>query len=134
MSISLEEDGIHRDALLCPTIRHEFERPLVRYDVGERAVRSRVRFGVRRGRFEILLAPGRKTLSESVRPQEERRIRRRPVMGMLADDSFVSGAPLHKGGLDRGAISLHSGTQAVRCHMHLLLMSVGGAVETSCGR
>ena len=28
----------------------EFERPLVRYDSGERPVRSRVRFGVRRGR------------------------------------------------------------------------------------
>jgi len=41
---------------------------------------------------------GGKTLSESVRPQEERRIRRRRVMGMLADDSFVSGAPYTKAG------------------------------------
>ena len=35
----------------------EFERPLVRYDDTERPLKARVR-GARRGRFDILLAPG----------------------------------------------------------------------------
>jgi hypothetical protein len=77
----------------------EFERPLVRYDVGERPVRSRVRFGVRRGRFDILLAPGEgrhyPNLSDHKKNVEYDVAR---VMQVLADDSFVSGAPYTKAG------------------------------------
>jgi hypothetical protein len=77
----------------------EFERPLVRYDVGERPVRSRVRFGVRRGRFDILLAPGEgrhyPNLSDHKKNVEYDVAR---VMHALADDSFVSGAPYTKAG------------------------------------
>jgi hypothetical protein len=36
----------------------EFERPLVRHGVKEHALRSRLRFRARPGRFDILLAPG----------------------------------------------------------------------------
>ena len=77
----------------------EFERPLVLYDSGERAVRSRVRFGVRRGRFKVLLAPaeGRRypNLSDHKKNVEYDIAR---VMRVLADDSFVSGAPYTKSG------------------------------------
>jgi len=77
----------------------EFERPLVRYDVGERPVRSRLRFGLRRGRFDILLAPGEgrhyPNLSDH-RKNVEYDVAR--VMHVLADDSFVSGAPYRKAG------------------------------------
>jgi hypothetical protein len=77
----------------------EFERPLVRYDVGERAVRSRVRFGVRRGRFRILLAPGEGRRYPNLfdhKKNVEYDVAR--VMGVLADDSFVSGTPYTKAG------------------------------------
>jgi hypothetical protein len=71
----------------------EFERPLVRYDSGERPVKSRVRYGARRGRFELLLAPGDgrryPNLSDHKRNVEYDVAR---VMYMLADDSFVTGA------------------------------------------
>jgi hypothetical protein len=77
----------------------EFERPLVRYDVGERPVRSRVRCGIRRGRFNILLAPGEgrhyPNLSDHKKNVEYDVAR---VMHVLADDSFVSGAPYRKAG------------------------------------
>src|SRR5215467_13629077 len=77
----------------------EFERPLVRYDVGDRPVRSRVRFGVRRGRFNILLAPGEgrqyPNLSDHKRNVEYDVAR---VMRVLADDSFVIGALYTKAG------------------------------------
>ena len=77
----------------------EFERPLVRYDVGDRPVRSRVRFGVRRGRFNILLAPGEgrqyPNLSDHKKNVEYDVAR---VMQALADDSFVIGAPYTKAG------------------------------------
>jgi len=77
----------------------EFERPLVRYDVGDRPVRSRVRFGVRRGRFNILLAPGEgrqyPNLSDHKKNVEYDVAR---VMRVLADDSFVIGAPYTKAG------------------------------------
>jgi len=70
----------------------EFERPLIRYD-GERAVRSRLRMSVRRGRFDILLAPaeGRRypNLSDHKKNVEYDVDR---VMRALADDSFVTGA------------------------------------------
>jgi hypothetical protein len=77
----------------------EFERPLVRYDVGERPVRSRFRFGVRRGRFDILLAPGEgrryPNLSDHKKNVEYDVAR---VMHVLADTSFASGAPYTKAG------------------------------------
>jgi len=77
----------------------EFERPLVRYDVGERPVRSRLRPGVRRGRFNILLAPGEgrqyPNLSDHKKNVEYDVAR---VMRVLADDSFVIGALYTKAG------------------------------------
>jgi hypothetical protein len=77
----------------------EFERPLVRYDVWERPVRSRLRFGVRRGRFDILLAPGEgrryPNLSDHKKNVEYDVAR---VMHVLADNSFVSGTPYTKAG------------------------------------
>jgi hypothetical protein len=76
----------------------EFERPLVRCE-GEHPVRSRFRFGVRRGRFKILLAPGEgrryPNLSDHKKNVEYDVAR---VMGVLADDSFVSGTPFARAG------------------------------------
>jgi len=77
----------------------EFERPLVRYDIGQHPVRWRVRFGVRRGRFKILLAPGEGRRYPNLfdhKKNVEYDVAR--VMGVLADDSFVSGAPYTKAG------------------------------------
>jgi hypothetical protein len=78
---------------------HEFERPLVRYDVGERPVRSRFRCGARLRRFDILLAPGEgrryPNLSDHKKNVEYDVAR---VMHVLADDSFVSGAPYIQAG------------------------------------
>jgi hypothetical protein len=75
----------------------EFERPLLRYDVGERPVRSSLRFGARRGRFSILLAPGEgrryPNLSDHKKNVEYDVAR---VMRVLGDDSFVSGTPFTK--------------------------------------
>jgi hypothetical protein len=77
----------------------EFERPLVRCDAGERPVRSDLRFGARRGRFAILLAPGEgrryPNLSDHKKNVEYDVAR---VVRVLADDSFVSGAPYTKAG------------------------------------
>ena len=77
----------------------EFERPLVRYDVGERPVRSRLRCGARLRRFDILLAPGEgrryPNLSDHKKNVEYDVAR---VMHVLADDSFVSGAPYTQAG------------------------------------
>jgi hypothetical protein len=77
----------------------EFERPLVGYDAGERPVRSDLRFGARRGRFDILLAPGEgrryPNLSDHKKNVEYDVAR---VVRVLADDSFVSGAPYPKAG------------------------------------
>jgi len=71
----------------------EFERPLVRYDVWEQPVRSRLRLGVRLGRFDILLAPGEgrryPNLSDHKKNVEYDVAR---VVHMLGDDSFVTGA------------------------------------------
>ena len=71
----------------------EFERPLVRYDVEERPVRSRLRCGARLRRFDILLAPGEgrryPNLSDHKKNVEYDVAR---VMHVLGDDSFVSGA------------------------------------------
>ncbi len=70
----------------------EFERPLVRNRVAERAVRSRLRTSVRRGRCDIFLAPaqGRRYPNMSDhRKNVEYDVTR--VMKVLADDSFVSG-------------------------------------------
>jgi hypothetical protein len=70
---------------------HEFERPLIRYDAAERAVRSGLR-RTRRGRFDILLAPGNgrryPNLSDHKKNVEYDVAR---VMRLLADESFVSG-------------------------------------------
>ena len=77
----------------------EFERPLVRSDVGERPLRSRLRFGVRRGRFSILLAPGEGRVYPNLADHKknvEYDVDR--VMRVLADHSFVSGAPYTKAG------------------------------------
>lgn len=71
----------------------EFERPLVRYDVAESPVRSRLRCGARPRRFDILLAPGEgrryPNLSDHKKNVEYDVTR---VMHVLGDDSFVSGA------------------------------------------
>jgi hypothetical protein len=71
----------------------EFERPLVRYDVDERPVQSRLRLGMRRGRFDILLAPGEgrryPNLSDHKKNVEYDVAR---VLSALGDDSFVSGS------------------------------------------
>jgi hypothetical protein len=71
----------------------EFERPLVRYDVEQRPVRSRLRRGARVRRFDILLAPaeGRRypNLLDHKKNVEYDVAR---VMYVLGDDSFVSGA------------------------------------------
>ena len=71
----------------------EFERPLVRYGVEERPVRSRLRCGARLRRFDILLAPGEgrryPNLSDHKKNVEYDVAR---VMHALGDDSFVSGA------------------------------------------
>ncbi len=72
----------------------EFERPLVRDGGGERPVRSRLRFGLRRGRFSICLAPGRRrrypNLSDHKKNVEYDVAR---VIHVLDDHSFVSRAP-----------------------------------------
>jgi hypothetical protein len=77
----------------------EFQRPLIQYDAGERPVRSDLRFGARRGRFDILLAPGKgrsyPNLSDHKKNVEYDVAR---VVRVLADDSFVSGAPYTKAG------------------------------------
>ena len=59
------EDHLARRKSTAIVVRHfalrfvdEFERPLVRNRTAERPVRSRLRTGVRSGRFDILLAPG----------------------------------------------------------------------------
>ena len=77
----------------------EFERPLVRYDAGEHPVRSRLRFGVRRGRFSILLAPAEGRVYPNLSDHKknvEYDVDR--VMRVIADHSFVSGAPYAKAG------------------------------------
>jgi hypothetical protein len=77
----------------------EFERPLVRSDVGERPLRSRLRFGVRRGRFSILLAPGEGRVYPNLvdhKKNVEYDVDR--VMRLIADHSFVSGAPYTRAG------------------------------------
>jgi len=77
----------------------EFERPLVRYDVGEQPVRARLRRGARLRRFDILLAPGEgrryPNLSDHKKNVEYDVAR---VMNVLADDSFVSGPPYAQAG------------------------------------
>jgi hypothetical protein len=74
---------------------HEFERPLVRYEAGERPLKSRLRCGLRQGRFDILLAPGDgrryPNLSDHKKNVEYDVAR---VQQALADASFVSG-PLY---------------------------------------
>jgi hypothetical protein len=77
----------------------EFERPLVRYDAGDCPVRSRLRVGVRRGRFSILLAPGEGRVYPNLADHKknvEYDVDR--VMRVIADHAFVSGAPYTKAG------------------------------------
>jgi hypothetical protein len=72
----------------------EFERPLKLLDA-ERPVRSRVRYSARRGRLDILLAPGKgrryPNLSDHKKNMEYDVAR---IMRALADRSFVNG-PLY---------------------------------------
>lgn len=72
---------------------NEFERPLVRYDVEDRPVRSRLRCGARLRRFDLLLAPGEgrryPNLSDHKKNVEYDVAR---VMHVLGDDFFVSSA------------------------------------------
>ena len=77
----------------------EFERPLVRYDVAECPVRSRLRVGVRRGRFSILLAPGEGRVYPNLADHKknvEYDVDR--VMRVIADHAFVSGELYTKAG------------------------------------
>ena len=94
------DDYLARRKTATVVIRHfadrfvsEFERPLVRYDAEERPMQSRVRYRVRPGRFDILLAPGEgrryPNLSDH-RKNVEYDVAR--VVDALADASFVSGA------------------------------------------
>lgn len=77
----------------------EFERPLIRYRVEDHPVKSRVRRGSRRGRFDILLAPaeGRRypNLSDHKKNVEYDVAR---VMHVLADESFVCREPYMQAG------------------------------------
>jgi hypothetical protein len=72
----------------------EFERPL-RLSEADRPVRSRVRYSARRGRLDILLAPGRErrypNLSDHKKNMEYDVAR---IVRTLADRSFVNG-PLY---------------------------------------
>jgi hypothetical protein len=94
------DDYLARRKTATVVIRHfadrfvsEFERPLIRYDAEELPMRSRVRYRVRPGRFDILLAPGEgrryPNLSDH-RKNVEYDVAR--VVDALADASFVSGA------------------------------------------
>ncbi|HKE86122.1 MAG TPA: hypothetical protein VKB50_20320 [Vicinamibacterales bacterium] len=71
---------------------HEFERPLVRYHGGARPLRSRLRCSAARGRFDILLAPGKgrryPNLSDHKKNVEYDVAR---VVQVLSDESFVCG-------------------------------------------
>ena len=93
------DDYLARRKTATVVIRHfadrfvsEFERPLVRCDAEERPMQSRVRYRVRPGRFDILLAPGEgrryPNLSDH-RKNVEYDVAR--VVDALADASFVSG-------------------------------------------
>ena len=76
----------------------EFERPLVWSDA-ERPLRSRVRYSARRGRLDILLAPGKgrryPNLSDHKKNMEYDVAR---VVHALADQSFVNGTPYTQAG------------------------------------
>jgi hypothetical protein len=76
----------------------EFERPLVWSDA-ERPLRSRVRYSARRGRLDILLAPGKgrryPNLSDHKKNMEYDVAR---VVHALADQSFVNGTPYAQAG------------------------------------
>jgi hypothetical protein len=95
------DDYLTRRTTASIVVRHfarrfivEFERPLVR-DNGEPALRSRFRRGRRRGRFDILLKPGKgrryPNLSDHKQNVEYDVAR---VMRALSDKAFVSG-PLY---------------------------------------
>jgi hypothetical protein len=73
----------------------EFERPLVRYHAGDRAVRTEIRYSIWRRRLDILLSPGNgrgyPNLADHKQNVEYDVAR---VIHTLADKSFVSG-PLY---------------------------------------
>jgi hypothetical protein len=73
----------------------EFERPLIQCDAAERPVQSALRCNVRRGRFDVLLAPGYGRRYPNLldhKKNVEYDVSR--VMEALADDAFVTG-PLY---------------------------------------
>jgi len=73
----------------------EFERPLIHCHASERPVRSALRCSVRRGRFDVLLAPGEGRRYPNLldhKKNVEYDVSR--VIGVLADDAFVAG-PLY---------------------------------------
>jgi hypothetical protein len=76
----------------------EFERPLVWSDA-ERPLRSRVRYSARRGRLDILLAPGKgrryPNLSDHKKNMEYDVAR---VVHALHDEAFVNGTPYTQAG------------------------------------
>ena len=78
---------------------HEFERPLIRHHAADRAVRSRLHYSARRGRFHILLAPGKgrryPNLTDHKKNVEYDVAR---VLDVLADRSF-----------ECGPLSMHAG-------------------------
>jgi hypothetical protein len=114
----------------------EFERPLVWSDA-ERPLRSRVRYSARRGRLDILLAPGKgrryPNLSDHKKNMEYDVAR---VVQALADQSFVNGTPYTQAGWVVVPFQFKTGPTAFapsafrrgksQCHMHILLLSAGG--------
>ena len=77
---------------------HEFERPL-RWSAAERPLRSRVRYSARRGRLDILLAPGKGRRYPNLldhKNNTEYDIAR--VVSVLADPSFMNGPPYSQAG------------------------------------
>ena len=73
----------------------EFERPLIHEHASDRPVRSALRSSVRRGRIDVLLAPGEGRRYPNLldhKKNVEYDVSR--VMDALADDAFVTG-PLY---------------------------------------
>ena len=101
----LLDDYLTRRRTASIVVRHfahrfvtEFERPLIHDEVGA-PVRSRLRRSARRGRFDILLAPGQgrryPNLSDHKKNVEYDVAR---VLHELADESFVCGPPYTQAG------------------------------------
>ena len=105
----------------------EFERPLVRTAWRSVPCDRGSATSARRGRFDILLAPGTgrryPNLSDH-RQNVEYDVAR--VMQVLADDSFVRGPLYTHAGWVVVPFQFKAGHKAIRCHMHILLVSAGG--------